>query len=278
MKLNRWAVLLGAAVALLLGCEKEEEEVTGPGGLVSTPTHATVTVDKSTILSAGRDSSLWNIKLMRYGEPFSSVYTVNMLADRHGYFLKGGKREKRISLQTDASGETTVYFYGSAEPGISKTVVWGEGFGLDTVTVSVIVGSPYFVRIAFADPEEMAWRETDTLKSGPHFSRPDSTFVRATVLDKDDSPIGGVSVDLVPLVGGSPISVGQYGYFKSAPNPAAKSDGRAVTDALGNAMDMYYSDVLPFMGDPKDIEIVAIADSAGFGRISSRKFITVVVP
>lgn len=271
------AVLAVGVAVLLLGCEKEEE-ITGPLGPGLKPTNAVVTVEKPAILSAGRDSSLWRVKLFQAGVPFTSVYTVNMLTDRHGSFLKDGKREKQVAFQTDANGEASLYFYGSSEPGVSVTRVWGDGFGVDTVTVSVIVGYPYYVRLAFADAQEQFWKDTDTLKSGGRFTRPDSTLVRATVLDLNQNPVEGISVDLVPYVNSSPIRSAQYGYFKSAPSPAAKSDGRAVTDALGNASDLYYSDILPFTGNPADVEIVALADSSAFGRISTRKFITIRVP
>ena len=260
---------------LQIGCEKEEE-ITGPGKSIPRPTNTLITVDKSTILTEGRDSSFWQIQLYQKDKPFRSAYTVNMLTDRHGYFLKDGRKERKISFETDANGEASIYFYGSREPGISTTLIWGEGFGPDTVSVSVIVGYPYYFLIDFQDPEEQTWMDTDTLKSGPHFSRPDSTQVRVTVLDVDKNPLEGILVNLNN--GSPPIGGGLSGYFKSDTVHGQKSETQIVTDALGVVTDIYYSDVIPAVGDPLTIEIVAIADSAMFGRISASKFITITPP
>ena len=273
---DQWVVLAVTFAALFVGCEKEEE-ITGPAGPGSKPTNAVVSVDKSIILSAGRDSSKWHVQLVRDSEDFPSMYTVNLLTDRHGYFLKNGKMESNISFQTDKNGEADICFYGSREPGISRTLLWGEGFGLDTVTVSVILGFPYYLHIDLADPVEQVWKDTDTLTSGVHFSRPDSTLVRATVLDIKKNPLEGIFVNFNN--GSPPLPGGVYGYFRSvAPSGKGKSTGYGITDVSGIATDIYYSDLVPVVGDPVNVQIFAEIDSARFGIISSWRFIAIVPP
>ncbi|MFQ6673888.1 MAG: hypothetical protein ACE5GH_03765 [Fidelibacterota bacterium] len=279
MKNPIWLIVPAAAVLILYsGCEKEEGP-TGPEGSGLRPTHAVVEVDKSAVLSAGRDSLLWQIKLYSRETPFRSAYGVNLMTDRHGYFLQNGAKERMIFLETDGNGEATTHFYGSREPGISTTLIWGEGFGLDTVTVSVIIDYPYYVRLKFADPVEQIWGDTDTLTTGTRFSKPDSTWVRATVLYEDETPVVGIPVDLVAMFEGFPVQAGLQGYFKTAADPERGSaNGRVITNALGEAMDTYYSDFVPAYGDPRTVEIIAVVDSAMFGNIASRKFMTIVPP
>ncbi|MFQ6676164.1 MAG: hypothetical protein ACE5LH_07440 [Fidelibacterota bacterium] len=269
-----------AAVLFSAGCEKEEG-VIGPGEGGLRPTDALVTMDRDLILSSGRDSSLWQIKLVQRvaGETrdFSSVYTVNMMTDRHGYFLKGGRKVKKITLETDANGEAGIYFYGSREPGISTTLIWGEGFGTDSAIVTVVAGLPHYILLKFRDPETGTPMDTDTLRSGrPRFSRPDSTEIEVTILDRDQEPLEGVTVDLSN--GEPPIGSGAFGYFASLGSPSeGPSYGRTVTDASGMATDLYYSDVAPAIG-VQDLAIVVTVDSARFGSISLSKIITIIPP
>ncbi|MEE9166534.1 MAG: hypothetical protein V3U24_03595 [Candidatus Neomarinimicrobiota bacterium] len=264
---------------LMVSCEREED-VTGPATETLRPAEAEISVDRSTILSGGRDSSHWDIKLFQANgddmAAFESAYTLELLTDRHGYFLDNGDVARRITVTTDANGEASLNFYGSREPGISETLIWGEGFGPQTVTVSVVAGFPYYIVLEFKDPGEPEWMSTDSLVSGEHFSKPDSTMVRITILNEDQLPLEGVQVNLnngSPAIGG-----GLYGYFKSIAPEKDLSYGSATTGVSGIASDFYYSDVVPVSGNPVTVEIVAQVDSARFGRIISSKFLTISPP
>ncbi|MFQ6615441.1 MAG: hypothetical protein ACE5HZ_01560 [Fidelibacterota bacterium] len=273
-------ILLVAAVSIFVfHCEKEED-VLGPGKEGLRPTHAVVTMDKDLILSSGRDSSLWQVQLVREigldTEVFRSVYTVNMLTDRHGYFLSEGKKRSEITFDTDADGKASVTFYGSREAGVSTTFVWGEGFGLDTVTVAVVSGYPHYLRLIFRDPDSGIGMDTDTLRSGRRLSRPDSTGIEITVLDREQEPLEGVTVNLSN--GSPPVGSGAFGYFGSLGTPDEESSlGLVVTNASGTGTDVYYSDVAPAIGS-QDLSIIATVEPARFGSISLSKTITIIPP
>lgn len=260
-------------------CESEKD-MTGPDQHKDVPTNAAITVDKSTILSGGREASTWSVQLVQMEEgnttDFTAVTTVHMMTDRHGYFLESGEKIAKISFETNSSGQATVEFYGAREPGVSSTLVWGDGFGLDTVIVSVIVGHAYYLLLNFSDPEEGGWKTTDTLSSGDHGTHPDSTLVRVRVYDKDQQPLSGIAVDLSN--GEPPIGGGLAGIFKTGPEPTAESHAYLVTDSEGEATDYYYTDLFPAGGDPITLNMVAVVDSAYFGRIVTQRKFTITPP
>ena len=272
-------IVLLFLTSLLMQCESEED-VIGPDGRGDVPTNAAISVDKSTILSGGREVSTWSVQLIQEEDglttDFASVTTVHMMTDIHGYFLESGEKMTQISFETNSNGQGTVLFYGAREPGLSTTLVWGDGFGLDTVTVAVIVGHAYYLLLDFSDPEEGSWKTGDTLSSGDHGTHPDSTLVRARVYDKNQQPLAGINVDLSN--GEPPIGGGLSGTFKTGPEPTAESHAYLVTDSDGEATDYYYTDLFPAGGDPITLNMVAVVDSAYFGRIVTQRKFTITPP
>jgi len=270
-------LLLGATVVagLLLGpaCEKEDDQV---GPVPSRPDLAVVTTSKDTVLTAGRDSSLWTVQLYRQGAPFTTPYAATLLTDL-GYFKVGGLDVLRATIATDAGGRGTVHFYGGNVPGFATTLVWGDGFGIDTVRTVLAFGTANTLRVEFRDFAEDVWKPGDTLASGTSRGRADSNQVRVTVLDGGGVPVPGVVVDLAVLRNGVKVTRSLLGYFKGTIKPDSIATSTVVTDAGGQAFEVYYTDDLPNTGTMV-AQITARVDSALFGRAVSTKSLLLRAP
>lgn len=264
-----------AVLALLLApaCEKEEDLV---GPILSRPDSVRVSASKDTVLTAGRDSSVWDIQLYRGGSPFKSPWATTLLTDL-GWFNLGGVKVQRATLATDAEGKARVVFFGGNDPGFATTLVWGDGFGIDTVRTVLAYGPANTLRVEFRDVASTSWASTDTLVSGASRAKADSNQVRVTVLDIYGTPVPGVRVDLAVLRGGTKVFRSLCGYFKGTVKPDSIATSSVVTDAAGQAIEVYYTDDQPNSG-AIEVQISARVDSAFFGRVAGMRSVTVRAP
>ncbi len=267
-------LLTGFILAVLIalsGCKKESDVATDP--TQHKPDRVVVTVTKDTLFTDGRDSSFWTFQLYKNGSAFQEPFSVTAMTDL-GFFKEAGLRVRRATFPTDATGKAMVYFYGDFNPGFDQTLVWGDGFGVDTITTVLIIGNANSVTLYFRDPSSTEWVTTDTLRAGAFRGKADSTFVRVTVKDKDGNPLPSVRVDLEVLVGGLRPAQSKYGYFKSTLKPDSVATGLVYTDASGEALDTFYSDDLPTFGK-KILQIIAQVENGTFGRIAISRFIVI---
>ena len=264
-----------AVLALLLGpgCEKEEDAVSP---IPVRPDSVLVIPSKDTVLTAGRDSSLWNVQLYRQGDPFTTPYAATFSTDM-GWFNLGGVKVQRVTLATDAEGRGSVVFYGGNDPGFATTLVWGDGFGIDTVRTVLVYGTANTLRVEFRDVTEGTWKATDTLISGASRAKADSNQIRVTVLDINGAPAPGIRVDLAVLRNGVRALRSFYGYFKGTIKPDSIATSAVVTDVNGQAFEVYYTDDFPNSG-AAEVQIQARVDSALFGRAVSTKSVIVRAP
>ena len=272
--LHHSALLLGivfAAALLMQGCKKETDSATDP--TLHKPDRVVVTASKDTVLTDGRDSSLLSFQLYRAGQPFQQAFSIIAMTEL-GFFKQGTGRVRRTEFTTDASGKTSVFFYGDFDPGFDRTLIWGDGFGVDTVRTVFVIGPAHLVTLYFRDPLGSTWGSTDTLKAGSFRGKADSTFVRVSVRDKNNLPLPSVRVDLEVLVNGVRALASRYGYFKTAAKPDSVATGLVYTDAQGEAFDTFYSDDYPNFGK-KVIEIAAQVEVGTFGRIAVSKFLVI---
>lgn len=265
-------VLTLSALLVLSSCQKEDS-ITDP--FLDKPDRAVVLSSKDTILTGGRDSALWTVRLVRAGQSYQKPYVINFLSDL-GYFVQNGIKANKAAITTDASGTGKIYFYANQNPGTARTRIWGDGFGIDTVESTIIIAPAYYMRLQFRDERATDWKDTDTLVSGARRGKPDSTLVRAVVLDRNMKAVPGVRVDLQAFPGG----VGNrsfYGYFKTTSKVDSTTDGLVYSDVQGIAVDKFYSDDFPNTGSTT-IKITARVDSALYGRILTSKQIFIKAP
>ncbi len=259
-----------AGLCLLHGCKKASDSGTDP--LSRKPDLVVVTTSKDTVLTGGRDSSLWTFQLYQGSSPFAEPYAVQVWSDL-GYFMQGTTKTRRTSFVTNASGSVSAYFYGES-PGLETTLIWGDGYGIDTVRSVVIYAEANSLSLEFRDPAQGIWKTTDTLKAGLYRGKADSTDVRVTILDRNQAPVPGLRVILDVMVNGARPLRSRYGYFKSTVKPDSVSTGSAVADAQGVATDLFYTDLFPTSGDAL-VQIVAQVDEGSFGRIAASHFLLI---
>jgi hypothetical protein len=259
-----------------LGCEKEEEALVDP--TAGKADVLSISVNKDTILTGGRESSEWLMQLTKDGEPFQKGSSINLSTDL-GYFVESGVHVQRVTIPTDQAGSARILFYGDKTPGVATTLAWGDGFGVDTVRTVLILGTASQLGLQFKDVAEGVWTDTDTLFSGDLFGKPDSTLVQVTVVDRHSMPLPSVRVDLLLFKDGQeprpPFR--SYGYFATTVKPDSATRGVVHTDGSGEAYDVFYSDNLPNNGEAI-LEIEARVDSALFGRILTLKRLLVKAP
>jgi hypothetical protein len=274
--LTKWLPGAMAVLAFLCGpgCEKEDGDATGP--IVSRPDSVLIVASADTVLTAGRDMAIWNVQLYRNGSPFGTPWAVTMLTDL-GYFDLGGVKVEQATFATGADGKTTVQFYGGHSPGFATTLVWGDGFGIDTVRTVLVYGSANTLRVEFRDFAADVWKSTDTLISGAYRGKADSNQVRVTVLDIYGAPVPAVRVDLAVLRNGVKALRSTCGYFQGTRKPDSIATSAVFTDAGGQAFEVYYSDDSPNSG-MIDVQIYARVDSAFFGRVSTMKYLVLRAP
>jgi hypothetical protein len=260
-----------AGACLFQSCEKQGEAGTDP--LSQKPDRVVVTTTLDTLLTDGRDSSLWSFQLYQAGSPFQKSDVIMAMTDL-GYFRQGTARVHRAVFTTDASGRFSVYFYGDRAAGFAETLLWGDGYGVDTVRSVLLFGEANALVLEFRDASQTQWGTTDTLRCGLLRGKPDSTFVRVTVLDSRLNPLPAFRVDLDVLVNGKRPARSLYGYFSSTVKPDSIPTGSAITDALGQASDTFYSDLFPGTGQAM-VQIVAQVDAGTFGRIVNSRFLLI---
>ncbi len=258
-------------VLMFQACEKQGDSGTDP--TVNKPDQVVVTANKDTVLTYGRDSSLWSFQLYRNGLPFARECAITALT-RLGYFVQGNTQLKRITLMSDGSGHASTYFYGDDVGGFALTQIWGDGFGVDTVHTVIVVGAANSLALYIRDPASSTWGTTDTLRSGTFRGKADSTFVKVIVRDRGGNPLPGIRIDLEVFVNGARVPLSKNGYFKSTINPDSVSTGFVYSDAQGEGTDVFYSDDFPNLV-PTSVELAAHVEDGTFGRISVSRFIII---